>query len=39
MWRIVDFKSNRTMLGQKMGEILEGNEFKCSLCTGTGILP
>ncbi len=39
MWRTFDFKSNRTRLGQKMGKILEDNEFKCSLCTGTGILP
>jgi len=38
-WKTFDFKSGRTRLGRNIGEILEGNMFKCSLCAGTGILP
>jgi len=39
MWNTVDFKSGRTKLGRKTGEILEGDNFGCSLCSGRGILP
>ena len=38
-WTTFDFKGGRTRLGRKIGEILKGNMFKCSLCAGTGILP
>lgn len=38
-WKTFDFKGGRTRLGRKMGEVLEGDKFKCSLCAGTGILP
>ena len=38
-WKTFNFKGDRTRSGRKIGEILEGNMFKCSLCAGTGILP
>ena len=37
-WKTFNFKGGRTRLGRKIGEILEGDMFKCSLCTGTGVL-
>ncbi|MFH2032143.1 MAG: hypothetical protein ABIJ40_16230 [Bacteroidota bacterium] len=39
VWKTFDFKSGGTRLGRKIGEILEGDKFSCSLCSGTGILP
>ena len=38
-WKTFDFKGGRTRSGRKIGEILQGNRFKCSLCVGTGVLP
>lgn len=38
-WKTLNFRGDRTRLGRKMGDILEGNNFKCSLCGATGILP
>ena len=38
-WTTFDFKAGRTRSGRKIGEILEGSTFKCSLCAGTGVLP
>lgn len=38
-WKTMDIKGGRTRLGGKIGEILEGDDFICSLCSGTGILP
>lgn len=38
-WKTMNFKGSRTKLGLKIGEILEGNNFGCSLCSGTGTLP
>jgi len=38
-WKTMDFKDGKTRLGLKIGEILEGNNFGCSLCSGKGILP
>jgi DnaJ-class molecular chaperone len=38
VWKTFDFKGGRTRLGRKMGEILEGDRFKCALCAGSGIL-
>jgi len=37
-WKTFDFKSGRTRSGRKIGEILEGSMFNCSLCAGTGVL-
>jgi len=30
VWKTFDFKGGRTRLGRKMGEILEGDKFKCN---------
>lgn len=38
-WKTMDIKGGRTRLGLKIGEILKGDNFGCSLCSGTGILP
>ncbi|MBC8218916.1 MAG: hypothetical protein H8E73_10665 [Planctomycetes bacterium] len=38
-WKTSDFKGGRTRMGRKAGEILEGDNFPCSLCSGKGILP
>lgn len=38
-WKTFDFKTGRTRMGRKIGEILEGDNFKCSLCFSSGILP
>ncbi|MDO9575865.1 MAG: hypothetical protein Q7J55_04995, partial [bacterium] len=38
-WNTFDFKGGRTRLGRKIGEILEGDKFICSFCSGKGILP
>lgn len=38
-WKTFDFKGGRTRSGRKIGQILEGNTFECSLCAGIGILP
>ena len=38
-WKTFDFKGGRTRSGRKIGEILEGDKFVCSLCSGKGILP
>ena len=38
-WKTFDFKAGRTRSGRKIGEVLQGNRFKCSLCVGTGVLP
>ena len=37
-WNTFDFKSGRTMIGRRMGKVLEGDRFECALCSGTGIL-
>ena len=38
-WKTMDFKGGKTRLGRKAGQILEGDDFACSLCSGTGTLP
>ncbi|MEK6584684.1 MAG: hypothetical protein AABY66_07485 [Nitrospirota bacterium] len=38
-WKTFDFRGGRPTLGRKMGDILEGDKFECSLCGSTGILP
>jgi len=38
-WKTFDFKSGRTRMGRKTGEILEGEDFGCSFCSGKGTLP
>jgi len=38
-WNTVDFKSSGIRLGRKAGQILEGDDFTCSLCLGKGTLP
>ena len=38
-WKTFDFKGGRTRSGRKIGEILEGDKFVCSLCSGKGVLP
>jgi len=38
-WKTFDFKTGKTKLNRKIGEILEEDKFKCSLCSGTGVLP
>ena len=35
----MDFKNSSRRLGRKPGQVLEGDTFACSLCSGTGILP
>lgn len=37
-WKTFDFMAGRTRIGRKIGQILEGDRFRCSFCTGTGIL-
>jgi len=38
-WKTFDFKGGNKRSGRNAGEILEGNQFGCSFCSGTGILP
>jgi len=38
-WKTMDFKGGNTRLGRKVGEVLEGGSFACSLCSGNGVLP
>jgi DnaJ-class molecular chaperone len=38
-WKTMDLKADGPWLGRKRGEIIEGGEFPCSLCAGSGILP
>lgn len=38
-WKTYDFKGAGTRFGRKTGEIIEGGEFPCSSCAGSGVLP
>jgi DnaJ-class molecular chaperone len=38
-WNTVDFKGSGIRLGRKAGQVLEGDDFTCSLCSGKGTLP
>ena len=38
-WKTYDFKKGKIGPGRKVGEILKGDNFKCGLCAGTGVLP
>ncbi|MEK6538424.1 MAG: hypothetical protein AABY41_06420 [Nitrospirota bacterium] len=38
-WKTFDCRGGRPTLDRKIGDILEGDKFKCSLCGATGILP
>lgn len=37
-WETFDFMAGRTKLDRKIGQILEGDRFRCSFCAGAGIL-
>jgi len=37
-WETFDYKSGKRGSGRKAARVLEGGEFKCSLCAGKGIL-